>query len=67
MAHKEAAKKLENDLTLEQKINVRELMKKKVSHEGELDAIKDLKKTTESGTNSYSSYNKKMISALKKD
>ena len=40
---------------------------KKVSHEGELDAVKDLKKTTESGTNSYSSYNKKMISALKKD
>ena len=40
---------------------------KKVSHEGELDAVKDLKKTVESGTNSYSSYNKKMISALKKD
>ena len=40
---------------------------KKVSHEGELDAIKDLKETAESGTNSYSSYNKKMIKALKKD
>jgi hypothetical protein len=41
--------------------------KKEVSHKGELDAIKELKATAESGTNSYSSYNKKMIKALKKD
>ena len=67
MAHKELAKKLEKDLTLEQRTDVQELMKKKVSHEGELDAIKDLKATAESGTNSYSSYNKKMIKDLKKD
>ena len=38
---------------------------KKPTHEGENKAVKDLKKTAESGTNSYSSYNKKMISALK--
>ena len=37
----------------------------KPTHKGELDAVKDLKKTVESGTNSYSSYNKKMIKALK--
>jgi hypothetical protein len=60
------------DLTVEQKIRVQELIEKKekekkVSHKGELDAVKDLKKTAESGTNSYSSYNKKMINALKKD
>ena len=40
---------------------------KKPTHEGELDAVKDLKKTAESGTNSYSSYNKKMIKDLKRD
>ena len=41
--------------------------KKDVTHKGELDAVRDLKATAESGTNSYSSYNKKMITALKKD
>ena len=37
------------------------------THEGELDAVKDLKKTAESGTNSYASNNKKMIKDLKRD
>ena len=40
---------------------------KKPTHEGENKDFKYLKTTAESGTNSYSSYNKKMISALKKD
>ena len=40
---------------------------KKPTHEGENKAVKDLKKTAESGTNSYASENKKIIKALKKD
>ena len=35
------------------------------THEGELDAVKDLKKTAESGTNSYAKDNQKTIKKLK--
>jgi len=37
------------------------------THEGENEAVYDLKKTAESGTNSYASNNKKMIKDLKRD
>tara|TARA_R100001594_G_scaffold485_4_gene1881 strand:- start:301 stop:474 length:174 start_codon:yes stop_codon:yes gene_type:complete len=56
-----------SDEKTKKEIDIKILQNKEPTHKGELDAIKELKATAESGTNSYSSYNKKMIKALKKD
>jgi len=46
---------------------VKRIFTKGPTHEGENEAVYDLKKTAESGTNSYASNNKKMIKDLKRD
>ena len=62
MAHK--------DLTLEQKIHIQEAVDKKIkemSKDLDSPSDKDIKILKESSSNSYSSDNKKIIKALKKD